>query len=196
MQVYKKNTYKEVYCNRLYGIDFTSVLTRGSQYRVEASLLKKAHAFGYLLITPSRKRVAAQAPMVTRQLTMTLYTFIAFTLMCMLSTAQAQLSLIIYELFSEFQEVIPLVMEPQSGFYKDPVVVLDFPSLYPSMIIAFNLCYSTCIGKMVPIERRRVENCTYSIHITVRLVMFFKSRNTMLTTYAASNDFVLIWHTY
>ena len=53
--------------HRLYGIDFTSVLTRGSQYRVEASLLKKAHAFEYLLITPSRKRVAAQAPMVKRK---------------------------------------------------------------------------------------------------------------------------------
>ena len=55
-----------VYCviGRLYGIDFTSVLTRGSQYRVEASLLKKAHALGYLLVSPSRRRVASQAPMV------------------------------------------------------------------------------------------------------------------------------------
>jgi len=44
--------------------------------------------------------------------------------------------------------VIPLVMEPRSVYYADPVVVLDFQALYPSMIIAYNLCFSTCIGKL------------------------------------------------
>jgi len=48
-------------------------------------------------------------------------------------------------------------MEPQSSFYHDPVVVLDFQSLYPSMIIAYNLCFSTCIGKLIPAERKRME---------------------------------------
>lgn len=46
-------------------------------------------------------------------------------------------------------ECLPLVMEPKSGFYSDPVVVLDFQSLYPSMIIGYNLCFSTCLGKVV-----------------------------------------------
>lgn len=46
-------------------------------------------------------------------------------------------------------ECLPLVMEPESRFYTSPVVVLDFQSLYPSMIIAYNLCFSTCLGKIV-----------------------------------------------
>jgi DNA polymerase elongation subunit (family B) len=33
-------------------------------------------------------------------------------------------------------------MEPQSAFYKGPLVVLDFQSLYPSVMIAYNYCYS------------------------------------------------------
>ena len=45
-------------------------------------------------------------------------------------------------------ECLPLVMEPITRLYVDPVVVLDFRSLYPSIIIAYNLCYSTILGKM------------------------------------------------
>lgn len=44
---------------------------------------------------------------------------------------------------------IPLIMEPDSNFYKSPLVVLDFQSLYPSIMIAYNYCYSTLLG---PIE--------------------------------------------
>ena len=95
---------------RLYGIDFFSVLTRGSQYRVEAVMIRKAHALGYVAVSPSPIKVQRQAAMA-----------------CM-----------------------ALTLEPVSLFYEDPVVVLDFQSLYPSIIIAYNLCYSTIIGKLNP----------------------------------------------
>ena len=92
---------------RTYGIDVASVLTRGSQYRVEAMLLRLAHASNYLLLAPARTDVERQPAM----------------------------------------EAVPLVAEPESGFHGCPVAVLDFQSLYPSMVIAYNLCFSTLLGR-------------------------------------------------
>lgn len=45
-------------------------------------------------------------------------------------------------------ECIPLVMEPDSNFYKSPLVVLDFQSLYPSVMIAYNYCFSTLVSRL------------------------------------------------
>ncbi|CAG9769330.1 unnamed protein product [Ceutorhynchus assimilis] len=45
-------------------------------------------------------------------------------------------------------EYIALVMEPESKLYTDPVIVLDFQSLYPSIMIAYNYCFTTCLGRI------------------------------------------------
>ena len=83
---------------RVFGIDFFSVLSRGSQYRVESLMLRLAKTENFVALSPSKRQVENQmAP-----------------------------------------EAIPLVMEPQSRFYASPVVVLDFQSLYPSVMIAYN----------------------------------------------------------
>ena len=37
------------------------------------------------------------------------------------------------------------VLEPKKGAYWQPVTVLDFASLYPSIIVSSNLCYSTLV---------------------------------------------------
>ncbi|KAH8029859.1 hypothetical protein HPB51_004894 [Rhipicephalus microplus] len=47
------------------------------------------------------------------------------------------------------------VVEPKIGYYDDPVCTLDFASLYPSVIIAMNLCYSTL--RLQNSKRQRVD---------------------------------------
>ncbi|XP_014486988.1 PREDICTED: DNA polymerase delta catalytic subunit isoform X2 [Dinoponera quadriceps] len=37
------------------------------------------------------------------------------------------------------------VIEPKRGYYNDPIATLDFSSLYPSIIMAHNLCYTTLL---------------------------------------------------
>jgi DNA polymerase zeta len=94
---------------RLLGVDFFSVVSRGSQFKVESLMFRIAKPENFLLISPSRKQVGQQNAL----------------------------------------ECLPLVMEPQSAFYPDPVLVLDFQSLYPSIMIAYNYCYSTFLGRVV-----------------------------------------------
>lgn len=94
---------------RLLGVDFYSVISRGSQFKVESLMFRIAKPENFLLISPSRKQVGSQNAL----------------------------------------ECLPLVMEPQSGFYNSPLLVLDFQSLYPSLIIAYNYCYSTFLGRIV-----------------------------------------------
>jgi DNA polymerase elongation subunit (family B) len=36
---------------------------------------------------------------------------------------------------------------PGQGYYKTPVATLDFASLYPSIMMAHNLCYSTLLPR-------------------------------------------------
>ena len=85
-------------------------------------------------------------------------------------------------------QCLPLVMEPESRFYTDPVVVLDFQSLYPSMMIAYNLCFSTCLGKVVPdnpkvlgvtslnLESRLLKDLKDSLTFTPNGIMFASSK--------------------
>ncbi|KDQ07690.1 hypothetical protein BOTBODRAFT_149069 [Botryobasidium botryosum FD-172 SS1] len=93
---------------RVFGIDFFSVLSRGSQFKVESFMFRIAKPESFLLLSPSKQDVGKQ----------------------------------------NAAECIPLIMEPRSQFYKSPLVVLDFQSLYPSIMIAYNYCYSTCLGRV------------------------------------------------
>lgn len=93
---------------RLLGVDFFSVFSRGSQFKVESIMFRIAKPENFVLVSPSRKQVGGQNAL----------------------------------------ECLPLVMEPQSAFYNSPLIVLDFQSLYPSVMIAYNYCYSTFLGRI------------------------------------------------
>lgn len=71
-------------------------------------------------------------------------------------------------------ECVPLVMEPQSAFYKSPLVVLDFQSLYPSIIIAYNYCYSTMIGRVDTLNLNSNEIGTTQIPLRENLLELLK----------------------
>ena len=41
------------------------------------------------------------------------------------------------------------VIEPKRGYYKKPIATLDFSSLYPSIMMAHNLCYTSLLSVSV-----------------------------------------------
>ena len=48
------------------------------------------------------------------------------------------------------------VIEPKKGYYDAPIATLDFSSLYPSIMMAHNLCYTTLLDKAT-IDRMQLE---------------------------------------
>ncbi len=45
-----------------------------------------------------------------------------------------------------------MVMEPITDIYKDFILLLDFNSLYPSIIMEYNICFTTVERKKSSIE--------------------------------------------
>ena len=66
------------------------------------------------------------------------------------------------------------VIEPKKGFYREPVATLDFASLYPSITMAHNLCYTTLVCKedvpKVAVDDMEVSPC--GAHKTVNTYRF------------------------
>lgn len=120
---------------RLLGVDFFSVFSRGSQFKVESLMFRIAKPENFLLPSPSRKQVGQQNAL----------------------------------------ECLPLVMEPQSAFYNSPLLVLDFQSLYPSVMIAYNYCYSTFLGRVVGWRGQNKMGFT-DYHREPRLLELFKDQ--------------------
>lgn len=54
------------------------------------------------------------------------------------------------------------MLDPKPGFYEQPIATLDFASLYPSIMMAHNLCYTTLVKK-IDLE---AYNLTSEAHVT------------------------------
>ncbi|KAJ3178228.1 DNA polymerase zeta [Gaertneriomyces sp. JEL0708] len=119
---------------RVFGVDFYSVITRGSQFKVEAIMSRIVKPENFMMVSPSRRDVAQQRA-------------------C---------------------ECLPLVMEPISRLYTSPVIVLDFQSLYPSVMIAYNYCYSTCLGRVQSVGEKHQLGVLDDYEVSADFVQEFK----------------------
>ncbi|KAJ8501113.1 hypothetical protein OPV22_011665 [Ensete ventricosum] len=64
------------------------------------------------------------------------------------------------------------VLEAKTGFYEKPIATLDFASLYPSIMMAYNLCYCTLVTAE---DARRLNLPAESINKTPSGEVFVKS---------------------
>lgn len=132
---------------RMLGVPLVSIISRGSQFRVESLLYRMGRIEGFLLRTPGRRSIKEMRAV----------------------------------------EAIPLTMEPSSGVYWDPVVVLDFQSLYPSIAIAYNYCYSTCLGRVDSAYPKDI-GCANVNDVSCHTEALCGLLNTDLTNHSISND--------
>lgn len=55
------------------------------------------------------------------------------------------------------------VIEPEKGYYDVPIATLDFTSLYPSIMQAHNLCYTTLLSPQVVQQLGLVKDVDYVV---------------------------------
>ena len=55
------------------------------------------------------------------------------------------------------------VIEPSKGYYSVPIATLDFSSLYPSIMMAHNLCYTTLLDKSTIDRLQLVRGVDYIV---------------------------------
>ncbi|KAK6150772.1 hypothetical protein DH2020_015704 [Rehmannia glutinosa] len=65
-----------------------------------------------------------------------------------------------------------LVLEARAGFYEKPIATLDFASLYPSIMMAYNLCYCTLV---TPEDARKLNLPPECVNKTPSGEIFVKS---------------------
>jgi len=105
---------------RVTGVPFNFLLSRGQSIKVLSQLYRKANDDGYVI--PSMKSEGMDV----------LWFPVRFSNP---------------RLGSDEQYEGATVIEPKRGYYDVPIATLDFSSLYPSIMMAHNLCYTTLVNK-------------------------------------------------
>ena len=73
------------------------------------------------------------------------------------------------------------VIEPTRGYYDVPIATLDFASLYPSIIQAHNLCYTTLLNKASVDNLKFVKDVDYIVTPNGDMFCTSKIRKGLLT---------------
>ncbi|KDR67983.1 hypothetical protein GALMADRAFT_257532 [Galerina marginata CBS 339.88] len=74
------------------------------------------------------------------------------------------------------------VIEPKKGYYDVPIATLDFASLYPSIMMAHNLCYTTLLDKSTIDRLKLVKDIDYIQTPNNDLFVTTKKRKGLLPT--------------
>jgi len=82
---------------------------------------------------------------------------------------------------SEDQYEGATVIEPTRGYYDVPIATLDFASLYPSIIQAHNLCYTTLLSKTAVEKLNLVKDEDYIVTPNGDLFCTSKQRKGLLS---------------
>lgn len=72
------------------------------------------------------------------------------------------------------------VIEPVRGYYDVPIATLDFASLYPSIIQAHNLCYTTLLDKSTAVKLGLVKDEDYIVTPNGDMFVTAKQRKGLL----------------
>ncbi|TAQ88751.1 hypothetical protein B7494_g2929 [Chlorociboria aeruginascens] len=81
---------------------------------------------------------------------------------------------------SEDQYEGATVIEPTRGYYDVPIATLDFASLYPSIMQAHNLCYTTLVDKKVIDAKKLVKDDDYIVTPNGDMFVTAKQRKGLL----------------
>jgi len=120
---------------RVTGVPFNYLLSRGQSIKVLSQLFRKANSEGYVI--PALKEKGE---------------LITVLMVCVLRLVLPG---------SDEAYEGATVIEPQKGYYDAPIATLDFSSLYPSIMMAHNLCYTTLLDNITIHKLNLVKDVDY-----------------------------------